>query len=65
MAIAVVILCAITQPMIFSLCDPDVGDSDESKNRYALEARRVSGVSAGADSVIFTESKRVVSCTQV
>lgn len=33
MAIAVDILCAMTQPMIFSLCVDDDADSEESRNR--------------------------------
>lgn len=62
MAMAVDMRCAITHPMIFSLCVLlDDGEPDESRNRYALDALSVWGVSAGADSVMLTDSRRVVS----
>ncbi len=42
MAIAVDIRCAITHPIIFSLCVLlDDGEPDERRNRYALDALSV------------------------
>lgn len=62
MAMAVDMRCAITHPMIFSLCVLlDDEEPDERRNRYALDALSVWGVSAGADNVMLTDSRSVVS----
>lgn len=56
MAIAVEICCAITQPTIFSR---KVVVSDGVRNKYALDAWRMEGVSAGADRAMLMVLRRV------
>lgn len=56
MAIAVEICCAITQPTIFSR---SVVVSDGVRNRYTLDAWRMDGVSAGAESAMLMVLRRV------